>query len=106
MAEPISADPMTYLRVDPTKAMKEQAKGFDAKKWVWVPVDGHDGYAAAQVKGAAGDKVTVETEAGKVRIKFFSEIYILCTRGFTVKPSGPKIHSYRLFFRRFCPLGS
>lgn len=67
MADPMSADPMTYLRVDPAKAMKEQAKGFDAKKWVWVPVDGPDGYSAAQVKSAAGDLVTVETQGGKVR---------------------------------------
>lgn len=59
-------DPMQYLRVDPGQAMKEQAKGLDTKKWVWVPVAGPDGYVAAQVKGAAGDKVTVETQDGKV----------------------------------------
>jgi len=59
------SEAMQYLRVDPAKAMKEQAKGFDAKKWVWVPVPAPDGYKAAMVKSAAGDKVTVETQDGK-----------------------------------------
>lgn len=63
-------DPMQYLRVDPGQAMKEQAKGFDAKKWVWVPVEGPDGYKAAQVKSAADNKVTVETQDGKVSCGF------------------------------------
>ena len=63
----MDADPMQYLRVDPGQAMKEQAKTFDAKKWVWIPVEGKDGYSAAMVKSASGDNVTVETQGGKVR---------------------------------------
>uniref|UniRef100_A0A7M5X456 Myosin heavy chain n=1 Tax=Clytia hemisphaerica TaxID=252671 RepID=A0A7M5X456_9CNID len=59
-------DPMLYLQVDKAQLMKEQAKGFDAKKWVWVPIkEGNKGYVAAQVKSASGDKVTVETQDGK-----------------------------------------
>lgn len=63
---------MQYLRVDPAQMMKEQAKTFDAKKWVWVPVAGTDGYGAAMVKSASGDLVTVETQGGKVRKNFCS----------------------------------
>ena len=61
-------DPMKYLRVDPAQLMKEQAKTFDAKKWVWVATLATevDGYVAAEVKSASGDMVSVETEKGKV----------------------------------------
>ena len=71
-------DPMMYLQVDKSQAMREQAKTFDAKKWVWVPVKEMAGYVAAQVKSASGDKVTVETQDGKVRgqsFSFFSNSY-------------------------------
>jgi len=62
----MSEDPaMQYLRIDPNELMKQQAKTFDAKKWVWVPVSDSDGYGAAMVKSASGDKVTVETEKGQ-----------------------------------------
>lgn len=59
-------DPMQFLRVDPGQAMKEQSKTFDAKKWVWVPVQTKEGYAAAQVQSIEGETVTVELENGKV----------------------------------------
>lgn len=62
----VSVDPMDYLRVDPNQLMKEQAKTFDAKKWVWCPVDTKDGYAAAEVVEVKGDMVRVETTEGKV----------------------------------------
>ena len=68
-------DPMLYLQVDKAQAMKEQAKGFDAKKWVWVPVQEQAGYVAAQVKSASGDKVTVETQDGKVIFLTFGKFF-------------------------------
>ena len=74
----MSRDPMLYLRVDPAKAMKEQAAGFDTKKWVWIPVTSTEGYVPAQVKSAAGDIVTLETKDGKVccdtKLYFISKI--------------------------------
>lgn len=68
MAKPSDAEKeaLQYLKVDTATALKEQAKTFDAKKWVWVPVNSHEGYVAAQVKSASGDSVTVETQDGKV----------------------------------------
>merc|ERR1712121_573724 len=52
---------------DKSQALKEQAKTFDAKKWVWVPSEesSDEGFVAAQVKSASGEMVTVETEKGK-----------------------------------------
>ena len=74
----MSRDPMLYLRVDPAKAMKEQAKGFDAKKWVWIPDAGPAGYVAAQVKSAEGDKVTLQTKDGKVNTTaLFSDFLLI-----------------------------
>lgn len=76
--DPMSRDPMLYLRVDPAKAMKEQAAGFDAKKWVWIPVPGSEGYVPAQVKSAAGDIVTLETKDGKVCTIVLKNTDFLC----------------------------
>ena len=74
-------DPLKYLRVDPAVAIRDQAKSFDAKKWVWVPVKEDAGYLAAEVKGTNGDLVVVETEDGKVGL-YRTQLRIIC------KPSG------------------
>merc|ERR1712142_657105 len=60
-------DAMPYLALDQAQLLKEQAKVFDAKKWVWIATDAKDlaGYIAAEVKGANGDNVEVETEKGE-----------------------------------------
>merc|ERR1712142_309314 len=60
-------DAMPYLALDQAQLLKEQAKVFDAKKWVWIATDAKDlaGYVAAEVKGANGDNVEVETEKGE-----------------------------------------
>jgi len=60
---------MPYLAIDPGQMLKEQAKVFDAKKWVWIATtaDDQDGYTAAEVKSASGDSVEVETEKGAIR---------------------------------------
>lgn len=68
--EPTAEQAMQYLRIDPNQLMKEQAKVFDAKKWVWIPTAATemDGYIAAEVKSANGDMVEVETEKGAVSL--------------------------------------
>merc|ERR1712142_117182 len=60
-------DAMPYLALNQAQLLKEQAKVFDAKKWVWIATDAKDlaGYVAAEVKGANGDNVEVETEKGE-----------------------------------------
>jgi len=68
-AEPTVQDALVYLRVEPAQLAKEQAKAFDAKKWVWIPtpLTEEAGYVAAEVKSANGDLVTVETSKGDTR---------------------------------------
>merc|ERR1712002_854390 len=60
---------MPYLAIDHAQMLKEQAKTFDAKKWVWIatPASDQAGYVAAEVKSASGEMVTVETEKGAIR---------------------------------------
>jgi len=60
---------MQYLAIDPGQMLKEQAKTFDAKKWVWIATAKTelDGYVAAEVKKATGDMVQVETQKGEVK---------------------------------------
>jgi len=50
---------MKYLAIDPAQLLKEQSAAFDAKKMVWVPKPGVEGYSAVEVVSASGDDVTV-----------------------------------------------
>ena len=51
---------MKYLAPDPAELLKAQSTTFDAKKMVWVPKAGVDGYAAVSVESASGEDVTVK----------------------------------------------
>jgi len=62
--DPPEEEIMRYLAIDPAQLMKEQGKAFDAKKWVWIPRAGEDGYAAVEVMNAEGDDVTVKDQTG------------------------------------------
>jgi len=64
-----AAESMQYLRIDPAQLMKEQAKVFDAKKWVWIPTPASemDGYIAVEIESASGDNVQVKTEKGEIK---------------------------------------
>jgi len=55
---------LVYLAIDHATALKEQAKTFDSKKWVWIatPLANPAGYIAVEVQSATGDMVEVLTE--------------------------------------------
>lgn len=60
MADPSEEEIMRYLAVDLATAAREQSKPFDAKKTVWVPKKGLDGFIAVEVVSASGDDITVK----------------------------------------------
>jgi myosin heavy chain 6/7 len=60
MADPTEEQIMRYLAVDPVQLLKEQSATFDAKKSVWIPKAGIEGYAAVEVVSASGDDVVVK----------------------------------------------
>jgi len=51
---------MRYLAVDAAQLLKEQSAAFDAKKSVWVPKAGVEGYSHVEVVSATGDDVVVK----------------------------------------------
>jgi myosin heavy subunit len=62
--DPPEEEIMRWLAIDPATLMKEQSKAFDAKKWVWIPEAGMEGYAAVEIMSAAGDDITVKKQGG------------------------------------------
>lgn len=64
----------SYLRKSDKERLEAQTRLFDMKKQCFVP-DPVEEFVKATVSSREGDKVTVETESGKVSLKPSSLLY-------------------------------
>ena len=60
-------DPMPYLCPSEKEMIAFAAQSYDGKKSVWVPHK-KEGFIRAEVQNTTGEKVTVKTVKGEVRI--------------------------------------
>lgn len=65
----------SYLRKSEKERLEAQTRPFDMKKECFVP-DPVEEFVKATITSREGDKVTVETESGKVSLKTLSLIFL------------------------------